>query len=110
MCVLALAWKAHPAWRLVLAGNRDEFHARPAAPLARWSADPGGVLAGRDLQSGGTWLGVSEEGRFAVVTNLRPGQSAAPDAPSRGVLLADLLTGEGPYAGLHTGDLAAFNP
>ena len=68
MCVAAIAWLAHPRWRLVAIGNRDEFHGRPTAPLARWD---NGVLAGRDLQAGGTWLGVHADGRFALVTNLR---------------------------------------
>lgn len=67
MCVAAIAWAAHPRWRLVAIGNRDEFHARPAAPLARWD---NGIVAGRDLEAGGTWLGVSP-GRFALVTNYR---------------------------------------
>ena len=56
MCVAAFAWQAHPRWLLVAIGNRDEFHERPAAPLAEWES---GILAGRDLKSGGTWLGVS---------------------------------------------------
>lgn len=109
MCVLALAFDEHPRWRLVLAGNRDELHARPAAPLHRWEG-PGQVLAGRDIAGGGTWLGVSEEGRLAVVTNLRG--FGAPDArrPSRGLLLRDLLSGEGRYAAPSDGDLEAFNP
>src|SRR3546814_18665581 len=68
MCVLAFAWRAHPHWPLIAAGNRDELHARPAQPLARWDR-PDHLLAGRDLQSGGTWPGVSEQGRFAVVTH-----------------------------------------
>ena len=55
MCVVAFAWQVHPRWRLVLAGNRDEFHARPTAALASWPRS--GVMAGRDLQSGGTWVG-----------------------------------------------------
>ena len=70
MCVLALAFRSHPGWPLVLAGNRDELHARPAAPLAHWQDAPE-VLGGRDLEGGGTWLGVAEAGRLAVVTNLR---------------------------------------
>src|SRR5690606_14493504 len=70
MCVLAFAWQAHPRWPLVVAGNRDELHDRPTAPLARWE-EADHLIAGRDLQSDGTWLGVSERGRFAVVTNLR---------------------------------------
>ncbi len=68
MCVLALAWNNNPRWRLVVAGNRDELHERPAAALRRRDDPDGELLAGQDLRSGGTWLGVSEQGRFAVVT------------------------------------------
>jgi uncharacterized protein with NRDE domain len=109
MCVLAFAWQTHPRWRLVLAGNRDELHARPAAPLARWAA-PDHLVAGRDLQSGGTWLGVSERGRLAVVTNLRGYGAPAPDRASRGALVADLLAGEGAYADPDEAPLRDFNP
>lgn len=109
MCVLAFAWQAHPKWRLVMAGNRDELHARPAAPLARWDA-PDHVIAGRDLTAGGTWLGVSEQGRFAVVTNLRGFGPPLPDRASRGALVRDLLAGDGNYAAPDAIDLAAFNP
>ncbi|MCB4858713.1 NRDE family protein [Sphingobium sp. PNB] len=109
MCVLALAWCAHPNWRLVVAGNRDEFHARPAEPLRRWD-EPDHVLAGRDLLSGGTWLGASEQGRFAVVTNLRGFGPSEPGRPSRGLLLKDLLAGEGRYAEPADADLVDFNP
>jgi uncharacterized protein with NRDE domain len=59
MCVVALAHQIHPDWPLILIGNRDEFHARPAAPLAAWD-DRSGIVAGRDLQAGGTWLGVHQ--------------------------------------------------
>lgn len=89
MCVVALAWAAHPHWQLVVAGNRDEFHARAAAPLARWDDAPG-VLAGRDLVSGGGWIGVSEAGRFAVVTNVA-GHPRGQASPSRGALVVDFL-------------------
>jgi uncharacterized protein with NRDE domain len=109
MCVLALAWKAHPRWRLVVAGNRDELHVRPTAPLRRWEDQPD-LLAGQDLQSGGTWLGISEEGRFAVVTNLRSDGAPKPEAPSRGVLLRDLLAGAGRFATLTDLDLTLFSP
>ena len=68
MCLLVLAWKHHPRYRLILAGNRDEFHERPAAPLGWWQDDPR-ILGGRDLKAGGTWLGVARSGRFGVVTN-----------------------------------------
>ena len=109
MCVLSLAWRAHPRWRLVMAGNRDELHSRPAAPLARWE-DGTDVLAGRDLLSGGAWAGVSEQGRFAVVTNLGGHGPPDPDRASRGALVSDLLTGQGAYAAPGLADLEAFNP
>jgi uncharacterized protein with NRDE domain len=109
MCVLALAWKAHPRWHLVMAGNRDELHERPAAALARWP-EPGHLIAGRDLLSGGTWAGVSEHGRFAVVTNLRGYGLPRPDRVSRGALVTDLLAGTGQYASPDTAGLADFNP
>lgn len=108
MCVLAMAWRAHPRWILVAAANRDELHARPAAPLAVW-ADRPGLIAGRDLRSGGTWLGVSGEGRFAAVTNLRG--FGPPDAArvSRGGLVTDLLSGKGRYADPDEAALQDFN-
>lgn len=109
MCVLAFAWCAHPRWRLIVAGNRDELHARPAQALARWDR-PDHLLAGRDLQSGGTWLGVSERGRFAVVTNLRGHGAPEPDRASRGALVTDLLSGEGRYADPCEAELSDFNP
>lgn len=95
MCVLAFAWRAHPRWPLLLAGNRDELHDRPAAALGRWEG-PAPILAGRDLQSGGTWLGVSEAGRLAVVTNLRGFGLPQPDRASRGALVTGLLGDEDP--------------
>jgi uncharacterized protein with NRDE domain len=83
MCLAVLAVDAHPRLALVLAANRDEYHARPAAPAA-WQ--PGGVLAGRDLMAGGTWLAVRRDGRFALVTNVRDGKAQDPAARSRGEL------------------------
>jgi len=109
MCVLAFAWRSHPRWQLVIAGNRDELHTRPALPLARWD-QPSHLLAGRDLQSGGAWLGVSEQGRFAAVTNLRGFGAPEPGRASRGVLVRDLLSGEGRYADPYHADLSDFNP
>lgn len=108
MCILALAWQAHPHWQLVVAANRDEYHDRVAAPMARWDADD--VIAGRDLQAGGTWLGVSEGGRFAAVTNLRGFDKRDPAPASRGSLVADLVAGTGAYAAPDLESLALFNP
>jgi len=92
MCLLVLAWQVHPRYRLVVAANRDEFHARPAAPLERWPA-PDEILAGRDLEAGGTWLGLDRERRFGVVTNFRELQRPQPGAPSRGELIPGYLRG-----------------
>lgn len=92
MCLLVLAWKTHPKYRLVLAGNRDEFHDRPAAPLNWWQDDPR-ILAGKDLKAGGTWLGVARSGRFGIVTNYRDLQAPVEGAPSRGLLVPRFLTG-----------------
>lgn len=83
MCLVTLAWKAHPRWRLLLAGNRDEFHARPTAALAHWPGS--GIRAGRDLKSGGTWVGLDDRGCAAVVTNVRD-PFATTGGPSRGAL------------------------
>ncbi|WP_426701883.1 NRDE family protein [Rhodanobacter sp. Col0626] len=91
MCLIAFAWQAHPRWRLVLAGNRDEFHERPSAALARW--DRSSIMAGRDLQAGGTWLGVADAGRCCVVTNVRDPRDPQLGT-SRGMLVTDYLGGD----------------
>lgn len=91
MCVLFIAWKSHPRYRLVLAGNRDEFRARPAAPLARWSQHPD-VAGGRDLKAGGSWLAATATGRFAAVTNFRQVPLTA-GRHSRGALVSDFVCG-----------------
>jgi uncharacterized protein with NRDE domain len=100
MCLLVVAWQTHPRYRLVVAGNRDEFHERPTAPMGWWS-DESGVLAGRDLRAGGTWLGLSRSGRFGLVTNFRDADAAVrTDAPSRGELVPAFLrngSGAAPY-------------
>lgn len=105
MCVAALAWDAHPDWLLVAIGNRDEFHARPTAPLAPWN-DGTGVIAGKDLLGGGTWLGVSEAARFALVTNYRVPEGPQPGRPTRGKLVTDLLRGRKPE---QVAQMNAFN-
>ena len=95
MCLILFAWRAHPRYRLVLAANRDEFHERPSEAADFWPRQPD-WLAGRDLQAGGTWLGVTRAGRFAAVTNFR--EPLAPETPlerSRGELVTDFLAGHG---------------
>ena len=92
MCLLVLAWQAHPRYRLIVAANRDEFHERPTAPLAPWPA-PDNLLGGKDLRAGGTWLGVDGTRRVGVVTNYREHQRPSPDAPSRGQLIPGFLRG-----------------
>ncbi len=109
MCVAAVAWQAHPDWHLVAIGNRDEYHGRPAAALDQWQ-DGRGIIAGKDLRSGGTWLGVSPEGRFALVTNLRGHGDPDPERASRGALVIDQLTGTGSYSDAATASLKDFNP
>lgn len=90
MCLIAFAWQIHPRWRLLLAGNRDEFHARPSAPLAHWDDLP--ITGGRDLEAGGTWLGATAAGRCCVVTNVRDPRDPQHGA-SRGLLATDYLNG-----------------
>ncbi len=98
MCLIVLAWEASPKTRLAVAANRDEFFARRAAPAAWW-ADAPDILAGRDLEAGGTWLGVTRKGRFAALTNFRDVSAPKKDgAPSRGALAADFLRGGAPAA------------
>ncbi len=90
MCLLMIACGAVPPYTLAVAANRDESYERPAAPAAFWHDAPD-LLAGRDLEAGGTWLGVTSDGRFAALTNFRePGQHR-PDAPSRGALVEGFL-------------------
>jgi len=94
MCLLVLAWQTHPRYRLVVAANRDEYHERPAAPLAPWPP-PAQMLAGRDLRAGGTWLGLDRARRFGVVTNFRELQQPKAHAPSRGDLIPRYLGAAG---------------
>jgi uncharacterized protein with NRDE domain len=88
MCLALVALDAHPRLPLVIAANRDEFHAREAAPAHWW---PDGTLAGVDRVGGGTWFGVDGRGRWALVTNFREGVPRDPDAPSRGTLVTRAL-------------------
>jgi uncharacterized protein with NRDE domain len=95
MCVVALALNQHPDWPILLVGNRDEFHARASAPLHAWD-DDSGIIAGRDLVGGGTWLGVQPlHQRLAVITNVRSGGAPDPSKRSRGELVTGALTADG---------------
>jgi uncharacterized protein with NRDE domain len=89
MCLILVAWRKHAGYPLVVAANRDELHARPASAAAFWPDQPA-VLAGRDLQAKGTWLGVTRNGRFASVTNYRGGLDPNA-AESRGALVTGFI-------------------
>jgi len=90
VCLILFALRVHPEFPLVLAANRDEYLARPTLPAARWSGSAG-IVAGRDGVAGGTWLGLSSQGRLAAVTNYREGKAAPAGALSRGRLVVDYL-------------------
>ena len=111
MCLIVLAWRAHPDASLIVAANRDEFHARPAAPAAFWDDAPG-ILAGRDLEARGTWMGVSRGGRFAAVTNYR-GAREPRAAQSRGALVTGFLSSREPpgdyVSSLKLAEFSGFN-
>ncbi len=93
MCLIAIALSSHPAYRLIIAANRDEFYSRPTTAIDFWDDYPD-ILAGRDLQSRGTWLGISRRGRIAAVTNYRDPSSMTPWGKSRGQLVKDFLAGD----------------
>jgi uncharacterized protein with NRDE domain len=92
MCLIVLAVKQHPLYKLILAANRDEYYDRPSAGPAFWKDAPQ-VLAGKDLKGGGTWLGITRKGRIAAVTNYRDPASVRTGALSRGRLVRDYLLG-----------------
>lgn len=120
MCLIAFAWRAHPRYPLIITANRDEFHARPTAPLQRWAENPD-VIGGRDLREGGSWMALRRGGRLAAVTNVRnpdlkTGQRSRGELVSRFVLdeasaarAAEALRQHGPHYGgfnllLHDGE------
>jgi len=96
MCLLVFAWRVLPGVPLIAAANRDEFYDRPATQAGPWPENPA-IFGGRDLQGGGTWMGITKEGRgssrFAAITNVREPQNNRSDAPTRGKLVADYLGG-----------------
>jgi uncharacterized protein with NRDE domain len=99
MCLIVFAWRVFPTLPIIAAANRDEYYDRPALPAAPWPDYPN-VIAGRDLQGGGSWMGVTLDGengpRFAALTNIRAPAERRSDAPTRGKLVADFLTGSLP--------------
>lgn len=97
MCLIGITYRTNARYPLLVAANRDEFHARPADPARFWPDAPD-VLAGRDRIAGGTWLGLSLHGRFAAVTNYREPASPTSGARSRGALVTDFLRGSEPAA------------
>jgi uncharacterized protein with NRDE domain len=103
VCLILVAWQARRDAALVVAANRDEFHARPAAPAAFWDDHPD-ILAGRDLEARGTWMGISRRGRFAAVTNYR-GAGEPRAAESRGALVSRFLAGDA-TAGAYIAELS----
>lgn len=90
MCLIVIAYRCHPDYPLIIVANRDEFYARPSTPMHLWPAT--NLLAGQDLQAGGTWLGLNRRGQLAMLTNYRDGRTASSDH-SRGQLPLDFLTG-----------------
>jgi uncharacterized protein with NRDE domain len=91
MCLVVFAWNAHPDYKLILAANRDEFHGRPSQD-AHWWPDHSHILAGRDLQAGGTWLAMARSGRFATVTNYREQQKVQAGLRSRGEIVTNFVS------------------
>jgi uncharacterized protein with NRDE domain len=105
MCLIFLALNYHPSYKLIVAANRDEFYDRKTAPASFWD-DNSNILAGRDLEAMGTWLGVTRTGRISMLTNFRDPANINPSAPSRGKLVSDFLAGNrGPAE--YIGEVAA---
>lgn len=90
MCLIAFSYKNHPEYPFILATNRDEFYGRPTQPAHVWNTSPK-ILAGKDEKAGGTWLGISENGRFAALTNYRQMDDIKEDTTSRGIIVKDFL-------------------
>jgi len=93
MCLILFLYDDHPDYRIILCSNRDEYYDRPTRHLNFWNDNPN-ILAGRDLQSNGTWLGITKNGRFAAITNYRNPKQVKACAPSRGLLVSNYLSGD----------------
>ncbi|MFC2947083.1 NRDE family protein [Virgibacillus sediminis] len=101
MCLINFHFQAHPTYPLIVAANRDEFYGRPTAPADFWEDEPN-ILAGRDLEQMGTWLGVTKNGRFAALTNYRSPEHMAVGGISRGEIVKEYLSGDSsPEAFMH---------
>ncbi len=108
MCLVLVGWQQHAEFPLIVAGNRDEFHARPTK-AAHWWPDKPDVVGGRDLQAAGTWLALHRSGRFATVTNYRDAELPTAKFRSRGHLVTDFLQSNGePLDYLKTVDGSAY--
>ncbi|MFQ1043393.1 NRDE family protein [Acinetobacter sp. NIOH-H-8] len=92
MCIVALAWRVLDETPLCLISNRDEFYQRPTQALHEWENSP--IIAGQDLQSGGTWMGITASGRWAVITNFRDGNDKNNYPTSRGHIIQHFLESE----------------
>ena len=109
MCLILFAFRCHPKYKLIVATNRDEFYERHTRS-AHWWEDYPQILGGRDLQAGGTWMGINRNGRFAALTNYREPGVQVPNAPSRGDLVKDYLTAQqSPEAYLESIEPQSFN-
>ncbi len=114
MCLILIAWRADAGVPCVIAANRDESHSRPTAAAHWWPSRPP-ILAGKDLQAGGTWLGMTRTGRFAALTNYRDPQLRRTQGPSRGELVTSILESNGTihqnlsYLGKISATYNAFN-
>lgn len=110
MCLIVVAFQQSRSWPILLAANRDEFHARPRAPLQLWDEQPD-VAAGRDLQAGGTWVAASARGRFAALTNARLGRKPRARTRTRGALvLAAIDELEGSHSESKVGPIDEYGP
>ena len=92
MCLIVFAYRHHPQYQVILAGNRDEFYGREAQQAHFWDTEPV-MLAGKDLRAGGTWLGISQRGEFGAITNYRDLKNPREGERSRGEIIPDYLTG-----------------
>lgn len=95
MCLILLSYRQRPQYPFIFLSNRDEFYARPSSSASFWESHPS-LLAGKDLEKAGTWLGITRQGRFSAVTNFRDPSSTKTGTLSRGELVRDYLLGEMP--------------